>query len=83
MTLPLREEEEVESEELVEDTLPRGCSGSAVGRCAAAVCSWSRREASAGDDIDAEGVDGLGRKARRGLWGSANVCGEYSETGVV
>jgi hypothetical protein len=42
------EEEDEELEECVDETLPRGCSGSAAGRWAAAVCSWSRREASPG-----------------------------------
>jgi hypothetical protein len=42
------EEEDKELEECVDETLPRGCSGSAAGRWAAAVCSWSRREASPG-----------------------------------
>jgi hypothetical protein len=30
-----------------------------------------------------EGVGGVWRKAKRGLLGSAKVCGEYSETGVI
>lgn len=71
--LPLLDEladeamEDVESEELVEDMLLRDCRGSAAGRLAALVCSWSRREASPGEDIDSVGVDGLGRTARSGL----------------
>jgi hypothetical protein len=73
MTLLLREEEELESEEL-DEVLARCCSGSAAGRWAAAVCNWRRRDASPGWlDIDSNGV---GRMAKRGLLGSAKVCGE-------
>lgn len=56
LLLPRDEDElEPESEELLDDVLPRCCSGSAVGRWAAAVCSCSRREASPEFDIDSWG----------------------------
>lgn len=74
MTLLLREEEELESEELLDEVLARCCNGSAEGRWAADVCNWRRRDASTGWlDIDSKGV---GRMANRGLLGSAKVCGE-------
>jgi hypothetical protein len=72
--------EEDLSEELLDELLPLCCSGSAEGRWAADVWSWRRRDASAGLDMDAEGV---WRKAKSGLVGSANVKAEYSEDGLM
>jgi hypothetical protein len=74
------EDEEVELEESFDEVLPRCWSGSAAGRCAAAVCSWRKRETSKGRDMN---VKGTGWTASRGLAGSEEVSGEYSETGVM
>jgi hypothetical protein len=74
------EEFELELEELFDEVLPRCWSGSAAGRCAAAVCSWRKRETSKGRDMN---VKGTGWTASRGLAGSEEVSGEYSETGVM
>jgi hypothetical protein len=77
------DEETEEEEELFDDMLLRDCSGSAVGRWtgwAAAVCNCSRREASPEFDMNSEGE---ARIASNGLVGSANVYGEYSESGVI
>jgi hypothetical protein len=73
MTLLLREEEELESEELPDGALARCCNGSAEGRWAADVCNWRRRDASPGLDMDSRSVE---RMANRGLLGSAKVCAE-------
>jgi hypothetical protein len=77
MALLLLEEEDEEKEaewlELVDEVLELDWSGSAPGRWAAAVCSWRRREASTGLDIDSSGV---WRKASSGLVGSAKVEAE-------
>jgi hypothetical protein len=77
MALLLREDmdedEDTESLEVVDDVLELDWSGSAPGRWAAAVCSWRRREASTGLDIDSSGV---WRKASSGLVGSAKVEAE-------
>lgn len=81
--LLLREDEEDEVEPLAlleEDVVVLCCSGSAMGLWAAEVCSWRRREASDGLDINSRGA---GRKANRGLLGSAKVVVVYSWTGVM
>jgi hypothetical protein len=74
------DELELEPEELLDIVLPRCCSGSTVGRCAAAVCSWRRREAS--PELDMNNGE-IGRTANRGLEGWEKMSGEYSETGVI
>jgi hypothetical protein len=75
-----RDEEELESDELPTGVPARCCSGSAKGRLAAAVCTCSRREASAEPAMDSKDT---GRKASSGLVGSARAWEEYSEMGVV
>lgn len=74
--LPCREEE-LESEELLEEVLDVRCCcrGSMDGRWAAWVCSCSKREGSEGADMNSRGG---GRWAKSGLVGSAEVWLEQS-----